>query len=138
MPKRFHSICSPSGFKRTFALFALVVFSVQLVRFYVVVPREAFTCSEPGHHHASAGELANGLDHAGEEVLPPGDGDQTYFQHCKDTLDGLCLTPTQPLGMPVFVAHRIEPLIWLSLPNQISLPIDNALPPPFQPPRNFD
>ena len=138
MPKRIHSICSPSGSKRTVAFFALVVFSVQLVRFYVVFPRDAFICSEAGHQHDHAGELANGLDHGGEEFLPRGDLDQTYFQHCKETLDGLCLTPAQPLGMPVFVAHRIEPLIWLSLPNQIALPIDNALPPPFQPPRNFD
>jgi hypothetical protein len=136
MTKRFHSIGSPSGSKRSVAFIALVVFSVQLVRFYVVVPRDAFTCSELGHHHA-AGEFAEALEHAGGAFLPPGGANQNYFQHCKETLDGLCLTPAQPLGMPVFATHRIESPIWLALPNRIALPVDNALPPPFQPPRNF-
>lgn len=133
MPKQAQSICSASGTRRTFAIFALVAFSLQLIRFYLVVPRDAFICSELNHHH----EVADQSDHADKEFSPLGDADKSYFQHCKETLDGSWLTPAQPLGMPVSITLRIEPQVWLRLPVQCARPNNNALPPPFQPPRYF-
>ena len=138
MGKRIHSSSSWNGCKQTAALFAIAVFSVQLVRFYVAVPSDALTCNELGHHHGAAGEMANHMEHSDQQLASTGDPDQSYFQHCKETLDYVCLAPAQPFGMPVFVAHRMEPRVALIQPAQNAAPIDNALPPPFQPPRDFN
>ena len=58
-----------------------------------------------------------------------------YFQCCKETYDGIGLSPAQPFGLPVHLAHiqpETTPTILLS--ESLSL-VENFLPPPFEPPR---
>jgi hypothetical protein len=131
-------------FRRRFlpdrALSAAVVLllTFQMSRFFLVISLENFVCyplnhsediSLAGHHHH---------DHDGEaEALPHGDDGGNYFQHCKDTFDGIGLTPVQPLGLSVPVSDQPPELIGAHLLPESRGPLETDLPPPFQPPRNL-
>ena len=112
-------------------------FCFHLIRFYLVAPLDVFACFEPnfrqgisalenhGHHHDDVGF------HSHSE-------DEGYtLQHCKDTYNGIGLTPVQPLGLPIAVSQEFLELALTAFLFEPSQPLENFLPPPFQPPRNL-
>src|SRR6266404_6443582 len=97
----------PSLFRCAVAGLILGLLCFQLSRVYLVVPADAFICAAPGHDH---GDAALGHNDHGDEALEawfvdPHDG-RSYITHCKDTLDGLGLTPGQPFATPVAEAQQ--------------------------------
>ena len=118
---------------RILAWLVLAVFCFQLSRFYLVIPLDAFVCeaAESAHDHA----LPTQDHHHEHDSLAPAGDDGYYFQHCKDTLNGMCLVPLQLLGLTVVLwQQNLEPA-WahFALPHRSAL--ENHLPPPFEPPR---
>ena len=134
------------GDRRVVALLALSFFSLQTSRFYLPVPLSPHECpvSPPGVSEAIADTPIHTHDHSHSHdySLPldptssnPGGG--YYFQHCKDHLNGIGLTPIQPLGTPI---AGLFP--WQDTPSYLSFPS----PPPlaqgdastfFHPPRHL-
>ena len=128
---------------RATAFVALCLFCFQVVRFYVVIPLDAYTCgsldytygdARSTHHHDFE---TNQPDHDHDQALPQDDDDRQYFQHCKDTLNGLALSPVQPFGLPVLVTQQGPQCSWANLATNPHKAIENYLPPPFQPPRQL-
>lgn len=133
------------GFSRATQCVAFVLlglFCFQLSRVYLVVPADAYMCSFPSPSHES--ETVSGDHHHHDEaassapfLLANEDDGRSYFQHCKDTLDGLGLTPAQPFGLAaVMQPQPPQPTNYIASIHTPAV-LDNFLPPPFQPPRLF-
>ena len=111
----------------------------QLSRVYLVVPADAFICAAPEHDHGGATLSHDDHDHGDEavEALYANQHDgRNYITHCKDTIDGLGLTPAQPYNTPA--AEAPQPLTETAVvtPGDTLSPLDTYLPPTFQPPRD--
>lgn len=126
------------------ASLALCLFCFQFVRFYVVIPLDAYTCYSPDHIYGATASAAHGHDHAlaydgdqHDEAMPQSDDRHFYFQHCKDTLNGLGLTPVQPFGLPVLIWHQKLPASLVHVARTSRRVIEHSLSPPFQPPKNY-
>ena len=134
---------SYSSRSRAIALCVVVLFSFQLSRFFLIVHLDAVECFEPGHTHAatshSHSHADNGHqhDHEGEPAPSHSHDGEHYFQHCKDTYGDAGLTPVQSLGAPETVSYQLPETAWGNPPSENFQPLDNYLPPPFQPPRNL-
>ena len=113
-------------------------FFFHLSRFYLAAPLDVFECFEPNFRHQGVSALENhGHHHDEVGIASPSDDAGYAFQHCKDTYDGIGLTPVQPLGLPVAVSQESLELALTVALREPSQPLENFLPPPFQPPRNL-
>ena len=125
---------------RAVACLILGLLTFQLSRVYLVVPADAYLCTAPEHDHGSAALAHEDHDH-GDEALEAlvGDADdgRNYITHCKDTIDGLGLTPAQPYQTPSASAPHLLVESVVILPGETTFPEDNVVPPPFQPPRTL-
>ena len=109
----------------------LVLFCFQFSRFYLTVEGGQFLCldadvpdfSAPHHHHE--GELS---------AAHHSDGGYS-IEHCKDTLDGIPLTPVQPFGTAAAMTLEPSQLVAAAFPVADPVAPDGVLPSPFQPPR---
>ena len=118
-------------------LIALAFFCLPTGRFYLSTQLDPEACLELGH--ITAFPLADHQHHSHSHLLPSqSEKDAGYFfQHCKDTYEGILLSPAQPFGIPVPVF--LEPpqsfrtgQPWL----RTQLP-DNFPSLPFHPPRHL-
>jgi hypothetical protein len=118
---------------RVIAALAAFCFCLQTGRFFIGASVNPSICPLDSYGSSSVGG-----EHDPDEAalsLPRDHDSGFYFQHCKDTVDGLALTPVQPLPMPTVAAEQ-EPVairVRISCENQRAAGIE--LPPPFQPPR---
>jgi hypothetical protein len=109
-------------------------------RYYLVIPLNQFLCLEAtaakngearSHEHThDHGPAASIHEHTSESQ-------ETGYTitHCKDTINGVALTPVQTLA-PIEVATVLEPqTIWMSVAPASSSVLDTYLPTPFEPPR---
>ena len=119
----------------------LVLLCFQLSRVYLTIPMEWYVCpmthrplegmSMPGHDHEYA-DLENS-----RTTSPVSPDDGCSLRCCKGTLDGMGLVPVQPFRLPVVVSVQKPELTSFNSPGQARQSLDQHLPPPFQPPRNF-
>ena len=123
---------------RVIAACVVALFCFQFARFYLVIPLDQFLCLEANHTHTGAASHSHDHHHDSEEALPHSHNDNDtgyYFQHCKDTFEGMALTPVQPLGMPAAVSVRQpEIVVAIHQPEERQF-FESFLAPPFQPPR---
>jgi hypothetical protein len=118
---------------RVVAAVVTFFFAFQLSRFFIVASVAPGLC--PADSDASL--LASGGHHHDENAvsLPKNHDPGYYFQHCKDTVDGLALTPVQPLGLPGATIHFVPDTNWSAAPSAAVSATEHFLPAPFQPPR---
>lgn len=120
---------------RLLALAVVVLFVFQLSRFYVTISLDPSVCFELNHQHALPSDAHHHhQEHAGE-ILPAQDGG-FFFQHCKDTYDGMNLTPAQPFGLPSVAAYEEPATTEVATMQEPISPVETFLSPPFQPPRS--
>ena len=134
--RRFFKAPSKRSVPNRLLAFAVVVFFVfQLSRFYLIITLDPSVCFERNHQHASSSDVhSHHQEHAGE-ILPTQDGG-FFFQHCKDTYDGMNLTPAQPFGLPSVAAYEEPATTWVAPMQEPISPVETFLSPPFQPPRS--
>jgi len=60
-----------------------------------------------------------------------------WFQHCKDTPDGLVAHRIQPGVICASVCPEAPEALWVVLPSQVELTVDTPISPPFHPPRSL-
>ena len=121
--------------RRSLTLAMVVLFSFQLSRFYLIAHLDPSICSEPNHQHSSSLAETRAHSHEDAGALPHSHDDGFFFQHCKDSYDGIGLTPAQPLGLPVTVSPGLPETVWAMILPDILPRAERFLPPPFQPPR---
>ena len=124
-----------STVQKVFALATVAVFCLQLSRFYLLIELDRFICLEANHTH-EVGSVRHDHPHAEDGLLPHDHDDGFFFQHCKDSFGEIALTPVQPLGVPVTVSHPQPEPAWTDFLKESRSPLENFLPPPFQPPRS--
>ena len=124
--------------RKVTAVTVAAFFFFQLIRFYLVAPLDVFECFEPNFRHQGVSALENhGHHHDEVGIAPPSDDTGYTLQHCKDTYNGIGLTPVQPLGLPVAVSREsLGPAMTAAL-CELCQPLNHFLPPPFQPPRHL-
>lgn len=121
--------------KQALILATVVFFCLPLGRFYLLLESDPIQCLEQEHSHVA---LASGGHHHGPTLThSPAEKDSGFFfQHCKDTYDGMGLTPAQPLGVPVsFPYHFRGPSSTIRLLERYRLP-EGYAPILFHPPRH--
>ena len=131
---------SQSPIRCAVACLILGLLCFQLSRVYLVVPADAFICAAPEHDHGGATLKHDDHDHsdeAMEALFADQHDDRNYITHCKDTIDGLGLTPAHPYSMPSASAPQTLVETAVILPSEATLPAGNVVPPPFQPPRTL-
>lgn len=138
--KIIRPFCQDSRGRAT-ALMILGLLCFQLSRVYLVIPVDAFICSEAGDTHGAASLSSHGHDHeygeAVEATLSQSNDGRNYIRHCKDTLDGLGLIPAQPFGLPAAISPQKLEANWVNLPRQADSALENYLPPLLQPPKDL-
>ncbi|MCH7977472.1 MAG: hypothetical protein IH935_00670 [Acidobacteria bacterium] len=128
---------------KVIALCVVVLFSFQLSRFFLIVQLDAVECFDPNHTHGatthphSHADDGHQHDHEGEQAPSRGHDGEHYFQHCKDTYGDAGLTPVQPQGAPETVSYQPTEARWGELLSEPLQPLENYLPPPFQPPKHL-
>lgn len=127
-------LCSPC--RRLLTVVVLFSFGLQFGRFYLATSADPHLCPEQslGAVADTHGEHSH---HPVQDITPPDPESGPYFQHCKEFVYGLGLTPVQPLGEPVVLAFPWTPSVSVAL-----LPIlppfpQNDLTTPFHPPRHL-
>ena len=123
--------------KRMLALTVMALFSLQLSRFFFIIQLDPVLCYDANHSHEADSPDGHEHHHEGEQALDHTQDDGFFFQHCKDTFDGIGLTPVQPLGVPVAVAYLPPTAVATDGASENPQPLDQFLPPPFQPPRSL-
>ena len=128
--------------RRSLTLAMVVLFSFQLSRFYLIAHLDPLICSEPNHQHSSSlaathehPTAVHKHSHEDAGSLPHSHDEGFFFQHCKDSYDGIGLTPAQPLGLPVTASPGLPETVWTMILPDILPRAERFLPPPFQPPR---
>lgn len=123
--------------RKAITVILAVFFCFQFLRFYLVAPLNAFECFEPNFRHGISALEGHGHHH--DEVGAPSHSDDEGYaiQHCKDTYNGIGMTPVQPLGLPIAVSQAFSGLALTTAWSEPNQPLENFLPPPFQPPRNL-
>ncbi len=140
---RFGSKTGHRSHSRAIALCVVVLFSFQFSRFFLIVQLGVIECFEPGHTHDATAHshsyADNGHQHdrEGEQAPSHSHDGEHYFQHCQDTYGDAGLTPVQPQGAPETVSYQPPETAWKNPPSANFQPLENYLPPPFQPPRNL-
>lgn len=113
----------------------LAFFCFPITRFYLSAQLTSEHCLELEHSHARSSAVHT--HHSHSELLPPARGDGFFFQHCKDTYNGIALSPVQPLGVPVLVSFE-PPQILLRAIERTPAQLPESLPPFFfHPPRHL-
>ncbi|MBI3895074.1 MAG: hypothetical protein HY313_04005 [Acidobacteria bacterium] len=124
--------------RKATAIVMVAFFSFQFIRFYLVAPLDAFECFEPNFRHGISASENHGHHHDELGIVPHSNDDESYtLQHCKDTYNGIGLTPVQPLGLPIAVSPEFRGLALTLAVYEPSQPLENILLPPFQPPRHL-
>ena len=123
--------------QRFLCLVALAFFCFPIGRFYLSTQLDPEACLELGHIHAYP--LADHQHHLHSHLLPsqsekdPG----FFFQHCKDTYDGIALSPGQPLGVPLQVSLEPPQSLWRAQQRlRVQLP-ENLPSLTFHPPKHL-
>ena len=126
--------CSPT--RRLLTAFVLFFFGFQFSRFYLSVPLDPLLCPTP--LASDVAPLHGGHSHAAlQQNAPRGTEGGPAFQHCKDYVDGMGLTPVQPMPVPVGISFPWKPPgAIVLLPHILPAP-QNDLNPPFHPPRHL-
>ena len=122
--------------RKAITVTVVVFFCFQFVRFYLVAPLDFLACFGPNFRPGVSAVSDHVHDHANVGVHSHSKDEGYTLQHCKDTYEGIGLTPGQPLGLPVTVSwESLGPSLTASLCEPCQ-PLDHFLPPPFQPPRH--
>ena len=125
--------CRHSVLQRTICLGTLVLFGFSISRFYVAV---AVECLEHPQTHEANASSDHSHAHLGQPRSQENDSG-FYFQHCKDSYDGVGLSPVQPLGVPIPVFSVPPAATQTTLePQGFRLPESFPLP-FFHPPRHL-
>ncbi|MBI4478778.1 MAG: hypothetical protein HY651_02045 [Acidobacteria bacterium] len=118
------------------AVFAALIISLQLSRFYIAAQMDPLLCPWDPPRHAQA-KQDHTHAHPGDASLaiPVGQDGGYTLEHCKDTFYGVYLAPAQTLDLPVATAIYALTTHWAdSVPVVLSM-TEGARPKPFQPPR---
>ena len=122
------------------ALGILAFFCFPISRFYLSAQLDPEQCWEIGHSHAASSQLHDHSEHdhhSHAESLPADQDGEYFFQHCKDTYEGIALSPAQPLAVPVTASIEPPRTSWQS-PERSRCPTPTNLPfLPFHPPRHL-
>ncbi|OFV99405.1 MAG: hypothetical protein A3F68_04465 [Acidobacteria bacterium RIFCSPLOWO2_12_FULL_54_10] len=132
---------------RSKAVLIAAFFCFQFSRFYLIVPLNGFECFEPNflrgvaamddhsHHH----EAAAGHAHAqlASQDQPQSQQPGFAFEHCKDTYNGIALTPVQSLGMPVDFTPQFRLLEIVSVISLFQHPAESFSITPYPPPKQL-
>ena len=119
----------------------VALFCFQLSRVYFVDRVDAFYTCPYTQVWTSAASDDNEADAASistetfEGFLVSESEDRTTVRSCKNSADGLGLSPVQPLGTPVAVSPKSPETNWAHLAGIADSAHDTELPPLFQPPR---
>ena len=124
---------SPSA-KQVIVWATVVFFCLPMFRFYSVTELDPAFCRDHDHSHETALHSGEEHSHPGE-VTSPDDDSGFYFRHCKDTYDGMGLTPVQTLGAPAAVSWQPPETFLATLSSEVLRPPQADIPPPFHPPR---
>lgn len=130
--------CKLLAWRRT-ALVALLFFVLQFTRFYLVVQLDETICAHrvAELNQAAASTTAHHHSHEAEQLVPHEHDNGFYFQHCKETFEGISLTPVQPLGAPMAVSLQRLEWSWQPLVKENFPAPERYLPSPFHPPRKL-
>jgi len=121
---------------RRTAVFAALMFSLQLGRFYLAAQMNPILC--PWDVLETAAETGTDHHHPhNAALLPvPFDHDSGYsFEHCKDRYLGAYMAPVQTLAMPSDTVSLTPQVIWATRSVAVVTVAEGMLPTPFQPPR---
>ena len=132
--RRWRSESGLPSAKHVIAWVTVLFFCLPLLRFYSVTELDPARCPERGHSHETALHSGEEHSHPGEVTSPDDDGG-FYFRHCKDTYDGMGLTPVQALGAPATVSWQPPETSLATLSSEVLRPPQADIPPPFHPPR---
>jgi len=136
LSQAWRKVLTPHFVKRAVAACVLVLFCFQFSRFYLIVELDRFVCLEPNHIHTANSLSAHDHHPQGKDALSE-DQDSGYsLQHCKDTFNGISLTPVQPLGFSFAAPVQRPETAWASRTPENQQVMDSILPPPFQPHRS--
>ncbi|MBI4442236.1 MAG: hypothetical protein HY649_02540 [Acidobacteria bacterium] len=123
--------------QRLLCLVALAFFCFLTGRFYLSTQLDPEACLELGH--IAAFPLSDHQHHSHSHLLPsqsekdPG----FFFQHCKDTYEGILLSPAQPFGVPSPVFLEPPQSLWTDQPGLRAQLPDNLPSLPFHPPKHL-
>ncbi len=140
---RFGSKIGDRSQSKAIALCVVVLFSFQLSRFFLIVQLDAVECYDSNHTHGatthshSHADQWHQHDHEGEQAPTHSHDGDHYFQHCKDTYGDAGLTPGQSQGAPETVSYQPPEAAWGESFGETLQPLENYLPPLFQPPKNL-
>lgn len=125
-----------SATRRLLTAVVLFAFSLQFGRFYLATAVNPHLC--PEQSPIEVGEAHAGHDHHLSRQIALSDPEGgPYFEHCKDYVLGLALSPVQPMVETVTQAFPWTPLVSVALlPMLLPFP-QNDLTPPFHPPRHL-
>ena len=118
------------------AVFAALIISLQLSRFYIAAQMDPLLCPWDPPSRAHVNRDQTHPHHGDASLAIPASHDGGYtLEHCKDTFYGVYLAPVQTLGLPVATA-----LYALTTHRAASVPVvfsmtEIFLPAPFQPAR---
>jgi hypothetical protein len=120
------------------ALFCFQLSRVYLVNkidvFYNCPNTQVWTSSSSSDNSAEAADSSADTLAA---VISSEQDDRNYVRSCKDTLDGLGLSPVQPLGIPVAIFPQKPVANWVNPAATVDAAPERYLPPLFQPPRSL-
>jgi len=127
----------PTRAEQVISLVVLLLFSFQIGRFYLTAPLELHECPAPAPVGSELLHGSHSHTHSPAQALaPPGSDRGYYFQHCKEYVYGVGLTPAPALDVPV-----VSSFPWaltasiVSIP-EIPLPTQDHYSTPFHPPRH--
>jgi len=131
--------------RRSKTILIAAFFCFQFSQLYLIVPLSGFECFEPNylrgvsamynlshHHDASAG---HSHAHIASNDQPQQLG--FAFEHCKDTYDGIALTPAQSLGLPVDFTPQFRLLYTISVTPFFTHPAESLSITPYPPPKQL-
>ena len=134
---------------RAIALVLIGLFGFQISRVYLVTKVDAFfvclntdvwTSSSPENKKASSvgdRQTSEQSQLILESFVAPTDDGGNYIRGCKDTFDGMGLSPLQPLPLPVVAGFQNLPATWVHLTSRADHEPEIFLSPLFQPPRTL-
>jgi hypothetical protein len=122
--------------KQVLTLLVLFFFGFQFSRFYLATPLDHDFCPEPSERATIPMGPAPSQS-SGERMADPSSDGGPFFQHCKDYVYGISLTPLQALTAPApDNLAWTQPVSVLQIPAVLAL-TQNELVPPFHPPRHL-
>ena len=125
--------------ERCTAVVVVVLFVFQITRSYLVVQPDDTVCTQRVMelNQAATSTTAHHHSHEGEQLVSQPHDDGFYFRHCKDTFEGIFLTPVQPLGALGAISHQRLEWSWQPFLKEKFPAPERYLPSHFHPPRNL-